>query len=205
MPHAQPAAHPLLEKDIRAAEAGVGDLLQRDYWAAIEDCRVPPAALMAALRQQFCEFPPAELVRFQRSGECGQPLALGDELDIEIRMAGPCRVRVTDCDEHSMTLGTLYGHPEAGRITFGCYRHETGDVIFHIRSRSRSGDLKSAAGFFAIGEAMQTNTWTDFVRTVAVTYGEGILGELHAKTSIVEATDADAHVCEPTFRAKCAD
>lgn len=184
---------------------GAGALLQRDYWAAIDECRVRPAELMSDLRQRFCEFPPADLVAFSRSGECDQPLCLGDELDIEIRMAGACRVRVTSCDTHSVTFSTLRGHPEAGRITFGTYRHETGAVIFHIRSRSRSGDAKFAAGFLTIGEAMQTNTWTDFVRTVASTYGAGVLGEVHADTVEVEPTEADRDETCPTFAAGGAD
>ena len=196
---------PPLEQDLQLERDGAGALLQRDYWAAIEACRVGPAELMSDLRQRFCEFPPADMVSFARSGKCEQPLQVGDELEIVIRMAGECRVRVTSCDEHSVTFSTLQGHPEAGRITFGAYRHDSAAVIFHIRSRSRSGDAKFAAGFLTLGEAMQTNTWTDFVRTVADTYGAGVVGEVHADTSQVEPTEADADVSRPTFAANGAD
>ncbi|MES1176015.1 MAG: DUF1990 family protein [Myxococcales bacterium] len=187
------------------AQAGAGALLQRDYWAAIDECRVAPAELMADLRQRFCDFPPADLVSFERAEHCESPLKVGDELSIVIRMAGACRVRVTCRDEHSLTLSTLQGHPEAGRITFGCYRHESGAVVFHIRSRSRSGDAGFAAGFLTIGEAMQTNTWVDFVRTVASTYGAGVLGEVHADTEEVEPIADDDEVSRPTFVAAGAD
>ena len=195
----------IAETDVQLADNGAGALLQRDYWAAIDECRIGPAELMVDLRRRFCEFPPADLVSFSRPKNCDQPLGVNDELEIVIRMAGQCRVRVTCCDEHSVTFTTLQGHPEAGRITFGSYRHDSGAVIFHIRSRSRSGDAKFAAGFLTIGEAMQTNTWTDFVRTVASTYGSGVLGEVHADTREVEATAADRDVSRPTFAANGAD
>ena len=189
-----------LLENVQLAKDGAGPLLQRDYWAAIEECRLGPAQLMDDLRQRFCDFP-SELVSFAPVGSCDRPLQVGDELDIAIRMAGQCRVRVTATDAHSFTLATLQGHPEAGRITFGSYRHESGAVIFHIRGRARSGSLKFAAGFLAMGEAMQTNTWADFVRTVAVTYGSGVIGEVHAETTHVEPSDEDADPTRPTFAA----
>ena len=192
-------------ENVQLAHEGAGALLQRDYWAAIDECGDGPAELMSDLRRRFCEFPPADWVSFSRTENCDRPLGVGDELEIAIRMAGECRVRVTCCDEHSVTLSTLYGHPEAGRITFGAYRHDSGAVIFHIRSRSRSGNAKFAAGFLTIGEAMQTNTWTDFVRTVASTYGVGVIGEVHAETHEVEPTEADRDVSRPTFAADGAD
>lgn len=188
--------------DLQLEADGCGAFLQRDYWAAIADCRCSPAELMADLRARFCEFPPPELVVFERHGECGAPLTVGDELDIVIRMAGECRVRVVNENAQSVTFATLPGHPEAGRITFGSYRHESGSVIFQIRSRSRSGNQGYRAGFFAFGEAMQTNTWVEFVLTVANTYGSGVQGTLHADTETVEPDAADAAGCEPTFLAK---
>lgn len=193
-------------EDVQLADRGAGPLLQRDYWAAIADCRVNPVDLMDDLRRRFCEFPPTELVSFRPSGPIeGQPLEVGAELDIHIRMAGACRVRVTASDAHSFTFATLKGHPEAGRITFGSYRHDSGAVIFHIRGRARSGSLKFATGFVTLGEAMQTNTWTDFVRTVAATYGSGVDGEVHAETAHAEPDPADGDPSQPTFAARGTD
>jgi len=58
-------------------------------------------------------------------------------------------------------------------------------------------------GFRTGGEAMQTNTWTDFVNAVALTVGEGVIGFLHAETTLME----EAHECAddiqgPTFLAR---
>ena len=59
------------------------------------------------------------------------------------------------------------GHPEDGRIALGGYRNPTGAVIFHIRSRARSTTALTRIGFLAIGDAMQTNTWAEFIRNAA--------------------------------------
>ena len=148
---------------------------------------------------------PADLVAFRRVGAADRPLAPGDELDVDIRWAGACRVRVVSREKQSITLATLSGHPEAGRITFGAYRNDYRDVVFHIRSRARSGSWAHHVGFLTAGEAMQTNTWTDFVQAVAYTFGGGIIGCVHAdirrmRQSEEPATDETA--CSPTFRAE---
>lgn len=164
------------------AAAGYGPLLQRDYWAVISRCRFRPSGLMALVARRFREFAPSELCLFRRADGSERSLHVGDVLDIDIRLSGHCQVRVLHRDRASLTLGTLQGHPEAGRITFGAYRNELGDVIFHIRSRARSSSGPLYAGFVALGEAMQTNTWTEFVNRVAVTAGDGVVSVVHAET-----------------------
>jgi uncharacterized protein (UPF0548 family) len=121
-------------------------------------------------------------------------------LDIVIHPGQHCGVRVIHEDLQSITLATLEGHPEAGRITFGAYRNPAGDVIFHIRSRARSTDRLSRLGFLAIGEAMQTNTWTDFIRNTAASVGAHIADVIHATTeSVDEVADDDEPLRAPTF------
>ena len=101
---------------------------------------------------------------------------------------------------NSITIGTVKGHPEAGRITFGAYRNPKGDVVFHIRSIARSGSWLQLLGFKALGDAMQTNTWTDFINKVASVCGGGVLGEIHADTTRLEADPGD--FADPTFIAQ---
>ena len=186
-------------------EQGAGPLLQRDYWAVIQDARCGPAELMAWVQQRFAEFAPAELCVFERQGpQCAtQPFELGEELTVRIQGAGTFGVRVIHKDRQSFTLATLPGHPEAGRITFGAYRNAPGDVIFHIRSRARSGSLFHYVGFLAGGEAMQTNTWTEFVTRAATTAGSGVVGVVHAETAALadEPDDGDPER-GPTFVAR---
>ena len=165
------------------ARAGVGPLLQRDYWAVIDDCTVTPSHFGALLAEHFCELAPPGLVRFRRADGRSAPLSVGDELTVHIRFAGTFRVRVLHHDDHSITLATLAHHPEAGRITFGAYRHERGDVVFHIRRRARSSTRPVYAGFLALGEPMQTKTWTDFVARVASWTGKGVHDFVYEETS----------------------
>ena len=153
---------------------------------------------MTHVKLRFCELPPPSLVRFVA------PIGLNKnaELDIRIVPGSSCRVRVTHEDTQSITLGTLEGHPEAGRITFGAYRNPAGDVIFHIRSRARSASTSKRLGFLAIGDAMQTNTWTDFISNTAAAVGAHILDAIRAETKEVEELPDDDHPLHlPTFLA----
>lgn len=181
---------------VMPAKEGAGPLLMRDYWAILADCSFSPSELMCRVKERFCDLPPEALVKFAAPDGLG----CGTELDIDIMPAQHCRVRVIHEDAQSLTLATLEGHPEAGRITFGAYRNSAGEVIFHIRSRARSASAAHLIGFMAIGEAMQTNTWTDFINRTASSAGARIRDAIHADTSEVDDTPADDHPLQsPTF------
>jgi hypothetical protein len=180
------------------ASEGAGPLFQRDYWAVLDGCALKPSEVMAHVKAHFCELPPRALVEFA----AGAGLDLEAELDIRIKPAQACKVRVIHSDAQSLTLGTLKGHPEAGRITFGAYRNPAGDVVFHIRSRARSSNTGTFFGFMAIGEAMQTNTWTDFITNTAAAVGVRVRDAIHADTIAVdEGPDDGAPLNRPTFAA----
>jgi hypothetical protein len=177
---------------LQPASTGVGVFLQRDYWAVIANCRYKPSEVATLVAARFAEFPPRQIVVFERAGDHDGCLEVGEELDIQILMAGAARVRVVHRNECSITLATLAGHPEAGRITFGAYRGANADVIFHIRSRARSSTLFNYVGFRSAGDPMQTSTWTDFVNNVALTCGDGVAGVIHADTVMLAEQDSDA-------------
>lgn len=181
------------------ASEGVGPLFQRDYWAVLDGCGLSAPEVAAFVRERFVDLPPKALVTFRCPEGAERPLAVGDALAIHIRAVCNTGVRVIHVDDHSVTLGTLEGHPEAGRITFGAYPNEHGDVIFHIRSRARARSRKHLTGWLAAGEPMQTNTWTDFVDRLAHTVGNGVVGAIHAETQEVEEEDADRAMDRPTF------
>jgi hypothetical protein len=192
------------QDDLQPATAGAGPLLQRDYWAVIAEARCTPSQVMDFVQTTFCSLPAADVVTFNHAGDRTR-LDVGDEIDISILLAGACRVRVVHRDRCSVTLGTLQGHPEAGRITFGSYRNDAGDVIFHIRSRARSKSLIAYLGFLVGGDPMQTQTWTAFVDNVARACGSGVAGEVRAETLTVgddEWLEADRTLNEPTFIAR---
>jgi hypothetical protein len=200
-------ADALRADDLQPPSAGAGPLIQRDYWAVIDGCRQRPSEVIRLVGTRFPELPPPEVVVFERDGDGGPTgtLEVGDELDIRIRMAGTARVRVVHTSPCSITLATLVGHPEAGRITFGAYRNASSDVVFHIRSRAASGSLFHRVGFLIGGDPMQTTTWTDFVNNVAVACGNGVAGEVHADTRVVtpdQSQPGDEALDCPTFIAE---
>jgi uncharacterized protein (UPF0548 family) len=183
---------------LQPATRGAGPLLQRDYWAVFAGCALKPSAVMAHVKAHFCELPPPSLVRFVA------PIGVrrNAELDVRITSGQACRVRVMHEDAQSITLATVAGHPEAGRITFGAYRNPAGDVIFHIRSRARSASTAGRLGFLAIGDAMQTNTWTDFINNTAAAVGAHIPDAIRAEAREVEDLPEDDHPLQsPTFLA----
>ena len=180
------------------ATRGAGPLLQRDYWAVLADCPLRPSELITQVRTHFCELPPSSLVRFLAATGVVQDATI----DITITPGQQCGVRVIHLSPQSITFGTLAGHPEAGRITFGSYRNPAGEVIFHIRSRARSTTTLKRLGFLAIGDAMQTNTWTDFIKNTAALAGARIHGAIHADTQRVEEIPEDDEPLQaPTFLA----
>jgi hypothetical protein len=184
--------------DFLPATQGAGPLLQRDYWAVLADCALSPTEVMARVKANFCSLPPAALISF----DAPHGLRRDATIDIAIKPGQQCAVRVVHESPQSVTLATLAGHPEAGRITFGCYRNAEGEVIFHIRSRARSTTAAKRLGFLAIGDAMQTNTWTDFIRNTAAAVDAGIAGVIHAETQEVdELPEDDEPMHSPTFAA----
>ena len=184
--------------DMLPAARGAGPLLQRDYWAVLADCDMKPSELMAHVKSHFCDLPPAALVEFVAPSG----LVKDAKLDILIKPQQRCGVRVIHDDAQSVTLATLEGHPEAGRITFACYRNVAGDRIFHIRSRARSTSVLKRLGFLAIGDAMQTNTWADFIRNAAASVGATIPDAIHADThEVEEQPEDDEPLDSPTFMA----
>lgn len=185
------------------ARRGVGPLLQRDYWGVVRACRWSPEEVVAFVARRFEQFAPPESARFSRPNARSEALEPGEVVDVRIVGAGDFQVRVLHADRLSFTLGTLTGHPEAGRITFGAYRNAYGDVLFHIRSRTRASSRKNYAGFLALGEVLQTNCWTEFVNAVACTAGEGVVGSIQATTTKLlgeESDDLARHA--PTFVAR---
>lgn len=193
----EPATH---EQPRVFASEGAGPLLQRDYWAVIEGARCGPKEIGALLRTRFADLAPDQWVRFRRRAGDG-PLEVGDELDVWIRWAGTFGVRVIHRDDNSLTVATLEGHPEVGRITFGAYRHASGAVIFHIRSRARSANRLRHAAFRIVGRPMQTKAWTDFVARVAAEVGEGVEDFVYEETRPIDEACAGASD-EPTFLAR---
>ena len=189
-------------EQLALAASGVGALLQRDYWAVIRESRLSPRGIGELLARHFTELAPNEWVRFQVSEEHAGGLTEGDRIDVHIRGAGDFTVGVIHRDAQSLTLATVRGHPEAGRITFGAYRNGRGDVVFHIRSHARASSRKNHLGFLGAGDPMQTSTWTDLVNRVALIAGDGVVGYIRADTRQIRDEPEATALHAPTYRAQ---
>ena len=162
--------------EIVYATAGTGPLLERVYTAVIEGTGITPESLARSVRERFETFAPTETACFRRACKEPGPLDVGDELDIKIALLGNCRVRVVHVDPRSVTLRTLKGHPEAGRISFGALRDGKGRPAFRIVSRTRASGLKSYLGYLVLGKQMQSRCWIRFIDRVAADSGGRVAG-----------------------------
>src|SRR5690625_1475685 len=59
------------------ASNGAGPVLQRDYWAVLDDCPHSCRDVAQIIRERFRDFPPAELVTFHRLEDSEAPLEVG--------------------------------------------------------------------------------------------------------------------------------
>ncbi|QDV33472.1 DUF1990 family protein [Tautonia plasticadhaerens] len=174
------------------ASQGYGPLLEREYLAVIEASDLAPEKIADLVRTRFVCFAPAETARFccQSRGE-GESLQVGDVLDIELSLVGTCSVRVVHADDLSMTMRTLQGHPEAGRITFSAGKDPAGRPSFRIRSRTRANGLMNFAGFLLMGKQMQARCWINFIGNVAEACDGRVLDAVKVRTRVVEERPAD--------------
>lgn len=189
------------EDRLTLAEDGLGPLLQRDYWGVIRDCRGTPAEVIDAVRAHLWDLAAPEMLEFRRVDGTKEPLEEGDELEVHIRFAGRFGIRLLNRGEQSFTIGTLEGHPEAGKVTIGAYRNPPGDVVMHARSRARSGSWLHYAGFLAGAEGMQANAWTELINRTAAAVGAGVIGFISAETRTVDPGPEDEGNL-PTYRAE---
>lgn len=191
------------QRELQYASEGSGPLLQRDYWAVFGGLDKTPEEVADFLRERFCEFSPPETASFRRCGQGVRPLDVGDEMEIKIALLGWCKVRAVHVDRCSLTLRTLEGHPEAGRISFGAYR-EAGKLAFRIRSRTRQAGLLKYLGFLVLGKQLQARCWINFIWRLAETMGGTVDGTVHVQTGSTRDRPADWGAAEtPTF--SCAE
>jgi hypothetical protein len=186
-------------KEIHAG-SGSGPLLQRDYSGVIEGTNCSPEELAKFIRERFIDLAPQETAAFENSDGGRAPLKVGDELKIRIGGFMPCQVRVVHVDDVSLTLRTLEGHPEAGRVSFGAGRDDEGRLTFRIRSRARSGGLIHYLGFLMMGRAMQARCWIRFIGRAAEICGGRLAGPVRVSTTKVAEEPADVGGPDlPTF------
>lgn len=180
------------------APEGRGPLLQRDYIGVFAEAPCSPQAVMEMVRREFPRFSPDALASFARC-ENG-PLEPGDEMEVNIRGVGCHKVRVVCVSERMLTLRTIEGHPEAGRISFACFCDGQGRMLFRIRSRSRVNNLVRLAGYWLGGKGAQTQIWCTFIKRVAERIGTRVRDKVVLGERFVEDSRADLGLEDaPTF------
>lgn len=175
---------------IQLAPEGSGPLLQRDYVIVLDGSPCSPEDAIERLRSDFPRFSPETLARF--SQPAGTPLHVGDVMTINMRGYGCCEVEVMDIRPRCISLRTIRGHVEAGRISFGAYRDEAGRLVCRIRSRARSGNPLLAIGHALLGKHLQTRIWCTFLERLAESCGGKMLGGVLTETEPVTDSAADA-------------
>lgn len=176
----------------QTASEGVGFLLQRQYTGVIAGAKVSAKELIDLLLRDFVLMPPASLAKFSRPPGVRGPLKVGDEMDVNIRMAGVSKVRLIEITPRSFTLLTMSDHPEAGRISFAARERDGGAFLdLRVRSRARSGRLYQFIGYMILGKAMQTKVWTEFIRSAAAASGGRILEPVKVETFKVDENVGD--------------
>ena len=193
------------QRPAQLAVEGTGPLLQRDYVGVIEGSRLSPEEVMLQVRAKFPSFSPKELADFTRPPGAAGPLLPGETMHVFMPGAGHSGVVITEADERSLTIRTLKGHFEAGRITFGAEHDPAGRLVFRIRSRSTIQNLPRLLAYQLMGIHVQTRIWTTFVQRAAEVSGGRIVGEVAVATEPSRETPADRGGDarpeeEPTFR-----
>ena len=117
------------------------------------------------------------IARFDRLGDGGRALAVGDEFVVRMPgpWDGPVRVvdRVDDPEHSSFRLATLAGHLEAGQIEFAAVAVPDG-LEFTVRTWARAGDLLADLMYNRLGVAreIQFQLWVHCcVRAAALAGG----------------------------------
>lgn len=199
----EPEEHDTPDEPVQLATDGAGPLWQRDYFAAIEGTDYAPEDVLKLLLTRFPNFSPDIAAKFIRRGDPDHPLQLGEEMDIELKGYGPCAVRVVRIEPRSLTLRTIAGHLEAGRITFGTYHDEQSRLVFHIRSRSTINGFFHYLGYRLVGMQIQERIWVTFVERVAEAVGGRIVDKVQVETHKTQETASDRGEAQtPTFIAK---
>jgi len=189
-------------RPVQLAPEGTGPLFQRDYVGVIADTAATPEAVIRLIRQDFPDFSPTELAEFTRPDPASEILDLDDTMHVHIKGAGHCAVIVTLLEERSLTLRTLEGHLEAGRITFAADNDEVGRLVFRIRSVSRIRDPVRYLAYRLLGQHAQTLIWITFIQRVAERCGGRLVGDVVTSMDEVEDGPADwGEVEAPTLGA----
>jgi hypothetical protein len=148
--------------NLQGTEDGVGPLMHRTYVTRLREAELDAGELMGKFAARpNCAAPTALASFVKHDGEEGEA-RVGDEFTV--RMPGPWDgpVRVVDLGPTHLSLATLDGHLEAGRISFDARDLAPGRLEVRIEAWARGGDRVSNLLFdrLRVNKEVQLHMWT---------------------------------------------
>ena len=144
---------------------GFGQLWQKTYRLRVNKASITPAAIIAALKENFPGFQP-DYNRFYPSPRGISP---GEVVLIDSKTPGgtvSTGVMVLYADEWSFTFITPQGHPESGWVTFSASK-DGNTTVAQILGLARASDPVYEAAFRVIGSNMQIKIWRHVLTSLA--------------------------------------
>jgi hypothetical protein len=146
---------------------GFGQMWQKTYRITLTDASVTPVKVIAAWKQHFNEFWPANSRFFgPLTG-----IAPGEVALLNLEVSGlplSTGVLVLYADEESFTLMTPQGHVFAGWITFSAYAEDEGATIVQAQILMRASDPIYEFGLrFMKGHQQEDEFWQHTLGQVA--------------------------------------
>ena len=179
-------------RPIATTTAGTGPLRQHDYRVTVAGAGLTPERVMEVIRASFPALASNRLVGFSRPRGRDGPLAVGDQLRIEMPGSRPAYVQVVQADRTELTLRTLEDHPEVGRLSFRAEPGAVLGVVLRVRSRARAATGLDLVKYELAGKPLQAYLWTGFLERVAEACGGRVVGEIGHTGGVVEPTADDA-------------
>lgn len=144
-------------------EDGVGKLERRRFHADIHNATLSADDLFGRFRARLDDF-----VAFDAEAEpgCDSRLEPGHTLTLELPRRGHAQVRVEEVAEHSITLGTVEGHPLAGVVRFNFDQPAPGHVRFVVDVAERPATRMDQLAMTFVGREAQKEAWVETVQRV---------------------------------------
>lgn len=175
----------MVDKHLLRADDGVGHLFHRRFRVKVKGAASSAEELMRAVVCDFGRFVPREVIGIKRPGRTGEPLALGDEMTVQ--MPGPWNgpVRVVHLDDTTMRLATLKGHLEAGQVQFHAWEQD-GELWFEVEAWARpaTAAVHLLYSQLRFAKEAQLTMWVRFCRAAASAAGGRPADGIHITTEV---------------------
>jgi hypothetical protein len=179
--------------DLMGWECGVGPMYHRTFHVDIDGARTEADELMRVVVSEFDRLVPQEVVQVHLRTATDRPLAVGDDLVVD--MPGPWNgpVRVVEVGVDRLRLATLQGHLEAGQIQFSTLDGATAEspLAFEVETWARAANHRVDLLYsrLRLAKEIQLNMWVRLCQAVAARAGGRCREGIHIRTAVAPAPD----------------